>query len=895
MAAVTDRRYNILSGFANGDDTLVKMNDIDQQLLQRYSRDHAEDAFAELVRRHLNLVYSAALRQVQSPQLAKDVSQSVFNDLAHSASQLKKNTVLSAWLYEVTRRTAIDFIRQETRRKMREQAYTEMNVIDAVSDENWREVLPHLDAAMEELESADRAAVLLRFFENKSLREVGTELGVSDDAARKRIERAVERLRKFLAQRGVAVGAGGLIVLVSANALQAAPAGLAASIASAAFASASASAAAASGAAKILAKGAFQKALIVAGAGVATVAVVLVWAHSARLSKTKSTAAAISKPPAVANEPAIQTAAAPAEPLKPDATQLLRGVLQAREQIQSGTLEFEDAVDRFRNGRKDPRQYRFAASFDGGKLRFESFGKEYAYKFDEDEAKQQEIEKQVDSMDRDAAVRAGLSEESTVHHTLVSDGTTVYDHYQSSRQGANVSIRAVTNGIGSYIFDPRGLGLSLFLRLQFSPDDTFPRKGAELVGEEELDGAVTYHIHINGDGIDYWLDKAHPERLLQLKYGQDVVKSKYNEANLADPIPDEVDTVAFRNGVMTDESHLVCTSKSYNTPMDAESFTLAGMGLAVGTDVVDYRTSRNIGYWTGSGLSADSPGKKQKATQAAPRLEEMLAVMESDPASSNALQSAMWIILNTPDGDAVQKAADVILREHVTETNLATLCQELDRVRPSCSKILLTGLLEKNPSIEVRGNACFTLATLWKDDAKFGQNKEATTQAIEKYQQVIAEFRGVKQRGYSLADLAKPELNELQHLIIGQPAPDTEGVDMNGQPLKLSAYRGRVVVIMFWAGQFTEALKFQKLNEEMAGKPFAMIGVNCDNDASKDAASIAKVTWPSFKDGQQGPISKLWNSKSWTDTWILDRNGVIRYRDVRVWDVKDAVNKLLEE
>lgn len=210
------------------------MNEIDQQLLQRYTRDRAEDAFAELVRRHLNLVYSAALRQLQSPQLAKDVSQSVFNDLARSAGQLKKNTVLSAWLYEVTRRTAIDVIRHEARRKAREQAYTEMNVIDAGTDENWREVLPHLDAAMEELDGADRAAVLLRFFENKSLREVGEELGVSDDAARKRVGRAVERLREYLSKRGVTVGVSGLVVLIGANAVQAAPTGLAITISSAA-------------------------------------------------------------------------------------------------------------------------------------------------------------------------------------------------------------------------------------------------------------------------------------------------------------------------------------------------------------------------------------------------------------------------------------------------------------------------------------------------------------------------------------------------------------------------------------------------------------------------------------------------------------------------------------
>src|SRR6185312_12056081 len=124
------------------------------------------------------------------------------------------------------------------------------------------------------------------------------------------------------------------------------------------------------------------------------------------------------------------------------------------------------------------------------------------------------------------------------------------------------------------------------------------------------------------------------------------------------------------------------------------SFTLAGMGLAVGTDVDDNRIHRRIGYWTGSSLSEDLPSKKKGDSQPAPRLDEMLAILDSDPASSNGLQSATWIVLNTPDGDAVKKAADVILRDHLNDTNLVRFCQELDRVRPSCSKELLGALLQ---------------------------------------------------------------------------------------------------------------------------------------------------------------------------------------------------------
>ena len=208
----------------------------DLDLLGQYARNRAQDAFTEIVRRHVDLVYSAALRQVRSPQLAEEVAQSVFTDLARNAVPLcgmKPDTVLTAWLYQVTRRTAIDVVRKESRRQLREQIASEMNAMHATAPD-WTHVEPFLDEAMHTLDDTDRAAVLLRYFENKSFREVGQTLGTSDDAAQKRVSRAVERLREFLSKRGVAVGASGLVVLITANAIQAAPVGLAATISTAA-------------------------------------------------------------------------------------------------------------------------------------------------------------------------------------------------------------------------------------------------------------------------------------------------------------------------------------------------------------------------------------------------------------------------------------------------------------------------------------------------------------------------------------------------------------------------------------------------------------------------------------------------------------------------------------
>jgi hypothetical protein len=134
-------------------------------------------------------------------------------------------------------------VRREARRQFREHIATEMNAMNATdlsrrnpmeADDDWTQIAPLLDEAMHSLDDTDRTAVLLRYFENKSLREVGATLGTTDDAARKRVSRAVERLREFFAKRGVYVGASGLVAVISGNAVQAAPVGLAITISTAA-------------------------------------------------------------------------------------------------------------------------------------------------------------------------------------------------------------------------------------------------------------------------------------------------------------------------------------------------------------------------------------------------------------------------------------------------------------------------------------------------------------------------------------------------------------------------------------------------------------------------------------------------------------------------------------
>jgi RNA polymerase sigma factor (sigma-70 family) len=250
------------------------MSDTDLDLLRQFTRDRSQDAFTTLVKRHVNLVHSAALRQVRSPQLAEEVAQSVFADLARHAAELKPGTVLTAWLYQVTRWTAIDVVRKESRRQLREQIAVEMTNMNATAAD-WTHIAPLLDDAMAALDETDRSAILLRYFENQSLREVGAALGTSDDAAQKRVSRAVEQLREFFSQRNVTIGASGLVVVISANAVQAAPIGLAATISAAAvLAGTAVHTSTVIAATKAIAMTTIQKALItatlavVAGAGI---------------------------------------------------------------------------------------------------------------------------------------------------------------------------------------------------------------------------------------------------------------------------------------------------------------------------------------------------------------------------------------------------------------------------------------------------------------------------------------------------------------------------------------------------------------------------------------------------------------------------------------------------
>ena len=197
------------------------------ELVREYAHGHSEDAFAALVTRHIHLVYSVALRQVRESHLAEDVTQAVFVILAQKAKKLGDKTILSGWLCRTARYVSANAMTIQRRRERRDQEVSMQTMSDEPSaDDHWMEIAPLLEGALARLNTKDHDAIVLRFFEGKDLRQVGVALGASEEAAKKRVGRALEKLRRFFLKRRIHSTTTAVAEMISANSIQTAPAGL---------------------------------------------------------------------------------------------------------------------------------------------------------------------------------------------------------------------------------------------------------------------------------------------------------------------------------------------------------------------------------------------------------------------------------------------------------------------------------------------------------------------------------------------------------------------------------------------------------------------------------------------------------------------------------------------
>ncbi len=206
----------------------------DMKRVREYAEGQSEQAFEALVARHIHLVYSVGLRQTRDAHLAEEVTQAVFIILARKAASLSPNIILAGRLCRTARNVAANLLTTQRRRQEREQEAHMQSQADESEPSAWPQIAPLLDEALAQLGEQDHNAIVLRFFEGRSFQDVSMALGTSEDAAKKRVTRAVEKLRRLFLRRGITLSTAAIAGAVSANSVQAAPLGLAASVTAAA-------------------------------------------------------------------------------------------------------------------------------------------------------------------------------------------------------------------------------------------------------------------------------------------------------------------------------------------------------------------------------------------------------------------------------------------------------------------------------------------------------------------------------------------------------------------------------------------------------------------------------------------------------------------------------------
>jgi RNA polymerase sigma factor (sigma-70 family) len=202
----------------------------DMDLVRQYARCKSEEAFATLVSRHVNLVYSVALRQVRDAHLAEEITQTVFIILARKAGALTSKTVISGWLYRTARYASAKAVTIQRRRQHREQEAYMRAQSNETEPNAWMQIEPVLDMAMAQLGEKDHNVVVLRFFEGRNFKDISATLGTTEAAAKMRVNRALEKLRKFFTARGLTFSVAAIAGAISAHSVQAAPIGLATSV-----------------------------------------------------------------------------------------------------------------------------------------------------------------------------------------------------------------------------------------------------------------------------------------------------------------------------------------------------------------------------------------------------------------------------------------------------------------------------------------------------------------------------------------------------------------------------------------------------------------------------------------------------------------------------------------
>jgi RNA polymerase sigma factor (sigma-70 family) len=462
-------------------------------LLSEFRLRRSEAAFAELVRRFSDLVFSVAKRRLNNAALAEEAAQSVFLRLAKSAPNIASEPELIGWLHRTTVHVAVDLWRAETRRHAREEKAAAMQSIQ--SNENPSALALVVDEALDELSESDRQTLLLRFFDGRKMRELGEFLGISEDAAKMRVSRSVERLRERLALRGVQTTSVLLAGFLTEQAITAVPAVMAQSILTAVAPFFVAT----SWIARLAPLLKWQYAAIVAGLGLT---VVLFTSKSAdrlnsgasvlQISNAQQQNTAASR--AAASEPLLDEATIAANPMK-----LLEHVARARNRITSGNIQYERVVELAENsvyGVAETNTVTGQIIFDGPRRRIEQIGFEYSYVGTGVAGERSAQLVHDKKMNHAQAMRAGLITQFESRHVSAFNGAVIMDYWENDGRSVSTSIREPNDDGGLGHFDPRCLGLRAFGTTSVESAFSLNSTNATLAGQENVDGTPAWHVRV---------------------------------------------------------------------------------------------------------------------------------------------------------------------------------------------------------------------------------------------------------------------------------------------------------------------------------------------------------------------------------------------------------------
>lgn len=866
------------------------------ELLTEFRERGSEQAFGELVRRFSNLVFSVANRRLNNIALAEEASQSVFLRLAKSAPNISSEPELIGWLHRTSIHVAVDLWRAETRRRAREDKAAAMQSIE--TNENPSALAVVIDEALDELSEPDRRTLLLRFFDGRKMRELGESLGITEDAAKMRVSRSLERLRERLALRGIQTTSILLATFLTEEAVTAIPGAITQSI----LRTVAPLAAGTSWLVRLTPFLQWKFAALLAGLGLAVLVGSQQTHNSSNASATRNsspnaTSVSASQTPTTA-EPIFDEATIAANPLK-----LLEHVARARSRITSGNIQYEKAVELAENdihGAAETNSVTGQVIFDGARRRIEQIGFEYSYVGLGEEGERSAKLIKDQKLNHAQAVRAGLITQFESRHVAAFDGSVILDYWENNGRPVQTAIRDPNEGGGVGDFDPRCLGMRAFTSTTIENGLSLNSTNATLVGQEIVEGMHAWRLHVNYYNTyrDYWVSIAQPDRLLKVVDNGDVITSRYASDRPRDPLPTDVVSVDRRHQTI---SRFHRTASEYNIPVDPAIFTLAGLGMPTGTSVIDYRAHRSLGYWTGQGLSEQLPSNEADTEQSntyPPTLAEQLALLDTEPETPRGLEAALWILFNTPDGPDLERAGKTLLEHHLQSTNLLSLASRLERMRPRCAKSLLTEMLAKNPDPEIRGTACFSLAQTFMDEAKFGADPKATAEAKNYFQRFLREFSSAGKSAFDKKHKSTKAIEEIDHGFVGHEAPNFTAVTTSGETLNTAETGGRPTFILFRSSRFNhDADEYRKVYDKVAERSVTFVTV-FEDSASKsanleDAVEARAKGWLMIRDGRS--ISDAFYVHSWPSTVLIDKRGVIRQRDLRGEALEKAIVAVASE